>query len=158
MDRTVVARFWAKVNVAGPDDCWEWTASKTMKGYGQFGVYGGSPKGAHRVAWEMEVGPIPEGLFVCHHCDNPGCVNPAHLFVGSPSDNMRDCVTKGRHRSPNNMGAANGRAKLTNAQVLAIRADTRVQVAVAAEFGVCQQMVSRIRAEKSWGHLAGQLL
>jgi hypothetical protein len=94
-----VARFWKKVAKRGISDCWLWTAGKQPAGYGQFhvgGRVGGRPHGAHRIAWTHAFGPIPEGMHVCHRCDVPACVNPAHLFLGTHGDNMRDKVSKGR--------------------------------------------------------------
>jgi hypothetical protein len=96
-------RFWSKVAIGGPDDCWLWQAAKLATGYGQFEIRHG--KGyrdrknykAHRVAWELENGPPPEGMHVCHKCDVRLCCNPAHLFVGTRTDNERDKVAKGRH-------------------------------------------------------------
>lgn len=90
-----VARFWPKVNVGSDDECWEWTAA-TWGGYGQFGKSGRSYR-SHRVAWVIDRGPIPPGLVVCHHCDNPPCCNPAHLFLGTIGDNNADRDAKGRH-------------------------------------------------------------
>lgn len=95
-------RFWAKVDKSG--DCWVWTASvfRERLGYGKFQT--GSNRGesrvayAHRVSWELHFGPIPNGLFVCHHCDNPPCVRPDHLFLGTAADNVRDMDRKGRDR------------------------------------------------------------
>ena len=93
-----IARFWAKVRKT--DGCWLWTAGTFARryGYGQFGL-NGHPHKAHRLAWEFTNGPIPEGLSVLHHCDNPPCVNPAHLFLGTRGDNTRDMMMKGRSRS-----------------------------------------------------------
>ena len=83
--------------------CWLWAGTIDVRGYGDF-WFRGRTDSAHRVAWAIYNGPIPEGLFVCHHCDNPKCVNPGHLFLGTNSENMKDCVAKGRHKPPNRWG------------------------------------------------------
>lgn len=99
--RPVADRFWERVEVADSDECWEWQGSCFPKGYGQMWV---GPKGSgtmcrtHRLSWWMHRGPIPDGLKILHHCDNPPCVNPSHLFLGTNDDNMEDMVSKGRSR------------------------------------------------------------
>lgn len=93
-------RFWAKVDKRGSDECWEWTGARLRSRgelwYGQV-HRGGVTAYAHRVAWELANGPVPDGLHVRHKCDNPACVNPAHLEVGTHQDNVNDMVARGRH-------------------------------------------------------------
>lgn len=93
-------RFWAKVDRLGPDDCWEWTGHRDPKGYGKFMVTKSSgTTTAHRYSYEMAHGPIPDGLMVRHSCDNPPCVNPAHLAVGTAQNNADDIADHGRRRT-----------------------------------------------------------
>ena len=93
MPEPLLERFWNKVQVT--DGCWEWQEGLSTGGYGKFWV-GNETVPAHRFAWEVSQGPIPDGLFVCHHCDNRKCVRPDHLWLGTSYDNMVDCVEKGR--------------------------------------------------------------
>src|SRR5258708_238256 len=98
--RTLQDRFWPKVQMS--EGCWTWLAKKSKDGYGPIGRGGkdGEIMRAHRASWEIHFGPIPEGMCVLHKCDNPTCVNPVHLFLGTNSDNVRDSIKKGRHKNP----------------------------------------------------------
>jgi len=108
------ARFWAKVDRRNEDECWPWLATKSKLGYGKFTLGVNNKVCAHRYSYELTVGPIPNGLLVCHKCDNPKCVNPAHLFIGSHKDNMQDAVRKGRQAR----GRRLPQTKLTDEQVI----------------------------------------
>jgi hypothetical protein len=126
-------RFWSLVAVGAADECWLWLGAHGDKGYGCF-YFQKRVRPAHRVAWSLTNGLIPSGLVVMHRCDNPQCVNPAHLSVGTYVDNNMDMVRKGRHRG-----------KLTPEHVIAIRADIRLHRLIAADYGVSRTMVSNIK-------------
>jgi hypothetical protein len=153
LSRSDVERFWAKVQRSDDASCWPWQASRTGSlGYGQFGyqAVGGRGTGAsrqrhayaHRIAWSLSHGPIPDGASICHHCDNPICCNAAHLFIGDHTANMRDAASKRRLSvtRPN-------RQKLTDEQVDAILtggAIGRPQKDLAAEFGVTRSYICQL--------------
>ena len=132
-------RFWRSVDTSG--ECWTWTASKWPNGYGRINV-AGRTVGTHRVAYELEYGPIPEGMFVCHTCDRRDCVRPTHLFLGSVGDNNRDMWSKGRGRG---LDPHNG--KLTDAQrreAVARVGAGETKTAVAADYGVTRQAITHL--------------
>lgn len=142
------AAFWAKVDRKG-EGCWEWGGGTSDSGYG-YGHLHNRPMSAHVVAWTLTNGPVPKGLFVCHSCDNPPCVRPDHLFLGTPSDNSADMVAKGRARSPR--GTARG--KLTAEQVTSLRrryAEGGVSThQLAADVGVSAMVIWRVVNRKSY--------
>ncbi len=151
----IADRFWTKVAKRGPNECWEWCASLSNKGYGKIGRNGGGGHvPAHRVSWELSNGPIPNVQCVLHRCDNPPCVNPAHLFLGTKADNTADMISKGRNVPPR--GEMSGRAKLTNDAVIDIRsrhANGERQVDLAHEYNLNDGTISRIISGKRWAHL-----
>jgi hypothetical protein len=143
-------RFWSKVDQRG--ECWLWTGATDGLGYGYLGnTLRMGAKKAHRVSYELHRGPIQEGLCVCHHCDNPSCVNPSHLFLGTQADNNADMVRKGR--GSDKRGEANPNAKLTFEKASIIRnlyAGGMTQQAIADKFFVSQNVVSRIVRGARW--------
>lgn len=152
-------RFWAKVEKAGEDDCWNWTASCDSSGYGSFTVHelgGRKTWSAHRMAFSLKRGAIPNGLHVLHHCDNRRCTNPKHLFLGTNDDNNRDKMEKGRQAK----GEASGRANLSEADVRFLREAVRSGNAVTtlakqAKLPHCT-VYSAVYGE-TWGHVDGAL-
>jgi hypothetical protein len=157
--RPVEDRFWAKVEKT--NGCWWWTAGKTRKGYGSFGMGRRSDgkREAHRVAWELTSGPVPVGMCVLHHCDEPGCVNPAHLFLGTRADNMRDAAAKGRLGQQRNpalfQGERSGRAQLTEEIVSAIREDWSngmTSTALARKYGIARTTAWQVAKGQRWAH------
>ena len=153
MRGTLEERFWEKVGKRGPDDCWEWAGSKQSHGYGQINAGGrGRILSAHRVSWELANGPIPIGMCVLHYCDNPGCVNPAHLFLGTQEDNIQDRAKKGR----NARGAGIGISKLDKQDIGEIRVMLSRGISrsvISKKYGVTRRTIGDINAGKTWGWL-----
>lgn len=151
MDEKTIARFWSKVDKRGPDDCWMWSAGINVGGYGAFQASGRCHP-AHRISFSLANGDIPPGAFICHRCDVRACVNPGHLFLGDAAINRADAVAKRRH----SYGARNGRAKLTDADVIAIRAAaaSSTRADMARRYGVSEYAIYAICTNKHWRHLS----
>lgn len=149
-----ITRFWSHVDKSG--ECWPWTAYRSRRGYGQFGL-GDEVLKAHRVAYVIAYGQIPDGMEVCHHCDNPSCVRPEHLFAGTHSDNMRDCANKGHNmlqRHPElRRGEKHPLAKLTAEQVIQIRQSDLTPTQLSKQFNVSRWMIRRILSRLAWKHI-----
>lgn len=150
---TPESRFWASVNKGGEDECWEWTASKNKDGYGKF-YWDGKHVTAHRVSFVLHGGVLTEGKnFVCHHCDNPACVNPKHLFAGSAQDNVLDMIAKGR--KPSVRGEKIASSQLTEKQVkeiLSLPAHL-TNTGIAARYNVQDECIGKIRRGERWKHI-----
>lgn len=145
-------RFWSKVEKKEANDCWNWQANKTYNGYGQLSICGKGVR-AHRFSYEMHHNrKIAPGLIVMHTCDNPACVNPAHLVEGTVHENIQDKVNKNRQaRLP---GERNGNSKLTEQQVLEIREKIDKSNQELAElYSVSKKSINNIRNNKRWTHI-----
>lgn len=186
--RPLTERFWERIDRSNNDGCWSWRGGKDASGYGT--LVGGVLEGqsgkylkAHRVSWELHYGPIPDGLFVLHRCDNPPCCNPKHLFLGTAGDNIRDAVAKGRtakgerngtrlhperlargdrngtHLHPDRVLRGEGlpQSKLTDDQVVAIRQRFAqggiTKTDLAAMYGVDRGTILHIVTRKTWAHI-----
>lgn len=149
MTPTQKIRFDAKLDKSrGACGCWLWTATKNSYGYGRCTINKKSHK-AHRVAYRRYVGRLRKGEFVLHLCDTPACCNPLHLVRGTHAENMKHM----RDRRRGVYGEESNLARLTAEQVLAIRADTRLQRIIAAEYGVKRATISAIKLRRSWAHI-----
>jgi hypothetical protein len=143
-----IARFWKFVHKSVPSQCWEWQSTRNRSGYGKFWLNGRTDI-AHRVSYRIHHGPIPAGIQVRHTCDNPPCVNPSHLLLGTGKENARDALERDRYRR----GSRNGRAKLTESQVAEIRrcwASGETQVSMAQRFGVSKSAIQWVLNGRNW--------
>lgn len=149
-----VARFWSHVEVGEYNTCWRWTAKKNQSGYGYF-ASGGRNVFAHRYAYRLtHRSPIADDLVVRHVCDNPECVNPAHLRIGTYSDNRKDMFTRGR--GPDRKGEKHPLSRLTTEQVLEIRqaaAMGETHANIASRYGMARQYIGKIVNRITWTHV-----
>lgn len=166
MPRSQPSDFWAHIQQAGPNDCWEWEGCRTADGYGK-GTFQNRKFLAHRLAWELTFGSIPGGLWVLHRCDNPPCCNPSHLFLGTSAENTADRTAKRRsaigakngnqtqpERRPR--GSSHGCARLNDWRVIGIMARSLQGVSntqIAQEFGESLSQVGKILNRRNWAHL-----
>lgn len=165
------SRFWKKVAKSDEDKCWIWNGATNPKGYGLLGrgSRGMGNEVAHRYSYMIHVGEIPSGMLVCHQCDNRACVNPSHLFLGTPKQNSEDMVNKRRHymtvdpskirrgfKMPKGSivrGMNQKAAKLTDAIIPLIRDSLLPQRVLAKQYNVSQATITRVKSRKIWSHI-----
>jgi len=153
--KTLEERFWEKVDKKSDSKCWEWTASLRSDGYGQLHYIQDGRRyclPAHRLSWSIHFKEVPHGKQVLHRCDNPKCVNPNHLFLGTNEDNRQDMVNKKRHM----FGEKHISAKLKETNILYIRrayTNGRSLSALAREFDVYPSTIERVVKERTWRHI-----
>lgn len=159
VDDAFRARFWSKVNRAGAEECWTWSAYRIPSGYGMFTIRKGTYMTASRVALALTVGrPLRLGEVACHHCDNPPCVNPSHLFAGTQTDNALDKIRKGRGNPTH--GEARCSSKLTEVQVREILAEPHrfgIYRELGRVYGVSNTVIKRIRQRTLWAHIDAEV-
>lgn len=165
-----IVRFWSYVDKSGgPTACWPWTKFIHPKGYGIYLVRGWGKRTSrtHRIAYELTYGPIPDDLYACHHCDNPACCNPNHIFIGTQKDNMQDAARKNRtskgdtswshlHRDHYPVGESCPNAKLTDNLVREIRTSYSSGMStykLAQRFNVSSHTIWTVISHKSWKHV-----
>lgn len=148
----IMERFEAQYIPVPESGCWLWIGALSFNGYGQF-KFDDRTNLAHRFSYQTFIAPLQERKFVCHKCDVPSCVNPSHLFLGTPADNKRDSVRKGRHNPA--QGEGHPAHKISAVAVMDIFSSTASRPTLAKKHGISTTTISNIRSGKSWGHLTG---
>jgi hypothetical protein len=141
------------VKINEETNCWDWIGAKNRKGYGSL-HFGGKTRIAHRMSYELYVGEIPSGLLVCHHCDQPECINPEHLFLGTDLDNSNDKFLKGRQRFL--VGEDNVTSKLTTFEIVEIKNMLKEGIGltvIAKKYNTSRSNIDSIKKHKSWRHI-----
>ena len=146
-------RFWKRVSKSGDDECWEWLGWKDKDGYGGF-YWKDITTRAHRASWIIAHGKIPKGMCVCHHCDNPSCVRPGHLFLGTMTENIKDRDIKNRNKGNFESGERHRMSKLTRKEIIRIRSfcGDFSDKEIAKIFGISRRYVNSIRNYRVWNH------
>lgn len=154
--RTAPDRFWSKVQRGSEHECWPWVGHRNRLGYGRFTYVRGMTQQATRIAWLLWHGSLPPNdMFVCHSCDNPPCVNPNHLWLGTCKQNVQDMVQKGRHNPTPKRGEESNKAKLSAAQALEIYNSNEPHKVLAERYGVSATAIYWIKTGKNWSHVTG---
>lgn len=160
-----IARYWSRVKILGQGECWNWIGLISKNGYGRITFYK-KQFTSHRVGYFMANGAFPKRMFICHHCDNPKCVNPDHFFIGTALENNRDCASKGRSGPANHpermpRGTATTFAKLNEEKIREIVELKRKGMSgpqIAARYGVTKNSIYNLFCGVTWRHLTQQLL
>ena len=149
-------RFWTLVDKKSDDECWHWKGQVQKNGYGRISLGAKSLgyDGAHRVSWKIfNKKDIPDGMYIMHKCDNPSCVNPHHLSIGTPKENTQDMIAKGRKRVVSPKGEGNGKSLLNEEKVRLIRSSSLSHTAIAMQLGVSPNCVRGVRIGRTWTHI-----
>lgn len=152
--KTLEQRFLEKVNMLGESDCWNWEGACYSNGYGQIAIALGAKCKrknllAHRVSYTLYCGEIPDGMVICHTCDNPRCVNPNHLFLGTQQENLADMTSKGRRKYPVDFGGSN--RILNEDSVLEILLSGDTSASLSRKYGVTDAAIRAVRNGITWG-------
>jgi|SRR6478736_7968963 len=154
--KDISERLFSRIAI-NDSGCWVWTGAKNEKGYGKIGLPRSSKTArCHRVSYELANGPVPDGVMVLHRCDNPSCINPEHLFLGTAQDNSIDMATKGRNFVPDNRGERASWSKLTEEQAIDIMTRRISAAKFAVLYGVSRSAIFRIWEGKNWRHLGNR--